>query len=140
MYLTYDEYCAFGGTLEDPAFAQFEFEAEAIVDYVTFNRLVNEEEIPDKVKQLIFYIIGIAQKKGDSMSLGGIVGMTPSSGGRYVTSQSNDGVSISYNGMPAAELYALCDKDIQASINTYLHGIRNSLGRKLLYRGLYPGE
>ena len=30
--------------------------------------------------------------------------------------------------------------ELQKAINRYLQGVRNSLGYKLLYRGIYPGE
>ena len=30
--------------------------------------------------------------------------------------------------------------EIEATVQHYLQGVMNSLGRKVLYRGLYPGE
>ena len=44
MYLTFDEYQEYGGTLDEAAFYQLEFEARAVIDWWTFNRLQNEEE------------------------------------------------------------------------------------------------
>ena len=36
--------------------------------------------------------------------------------------------------------YQKAKNEINDSINRYLAGVVNSAGRKLLYRGLYPGE
>ena len=41
MYLAYEDYQNMGGTLDETAFNDFEFEAETIVDWYTFNRLHN---------------------------------------------------------------------------------------------------
>ena len=30
--------------------------------------------------------------------------------------------------------------ELQTTIQMYLNGVKNSLGQKLLYRGIYPGE
>lgn len=138
MYLTYDEYIGFGGTLDDSTFNDLAFGAEVTINYATFNRLVGETVIPKAVKRLMAHLIEMAHKKADAMSLGH--GSEDGSGSKYVTSQSNDGVSVSYNGMASTDLYALCEKDVQTSIKTYLYGLKNSKGYNLLYRGLYPGE
>jgi hypothetical protein len=54
--------------------------------------------------------------------------------------QSNDGVSVQYSVLHADEIYYNSKKEIDEAIKRYLDGVTNSLGRKLLYRGLYPGE
>ena len=36
MYLTYNEYREYGGTLDETAFADINFEAESYVDWYTF--------------------------------------------------------------------------------------------------------
>jgi hypothetical protein len=135
MYLTYAEYQSMGGTLTENIFNDYEFRAESLINYRTFNRLVNETSIPMQVKRLVKYIIDLVDKQSSAMSLGSNNGANA-----YVTSQSNDGVSISYSGMASTDLFTLCDQDIQKSINAYLQGVSNSLGRNLLYRGLYKGE
>ena len=43
MYLTFAEYTAMGGTLSQTTFDDLEFEAEALVNWYTFNRLKNDE-------------------------------------------------------------------------------------------------
>ncbi len=136
MYLTYQEYKDFGGTLDEPNFNRFEFQAEAEINYATFNRLKNDRVIPVEVKRLTFYLLDLVEKKAAAFSLGkGAEGTSA-----YITSQSNDGVSISYNGMSPSDLIKLCKEDFLNSIRSYLDGVTNEAGRKLLYRGLYPGE
>ena len=136
MYLTYEEYRNMGGTLEEVPFTKFEFQAEAEINYATFNRLKRDTVIAEEVKRLTFYLIELMQKKSAALSLG--KGGTYDS--TYITTQSNDGVSISYNGMAPSDLIKLCKTDSLNAIRSYLDGVTNEAGRKLLYRGLYPGE
>ena len=140
MYLTYDEYKELGGTLDDTTFKTFKYEAEALINYRTFNRLKNMEKVPTEVKRLVFYLLGLAQKKADSLSLGNAGDTTTSNAGAYIKSQSNDGVSITYGGMSSVDLYKMCEVDALKAIDRYLVDVTNELGRKVLYRGLYPGE
>ena len=139
MYLTYLEYADMGGTLPESQYTDLEFEAEAMIDYVTFNRLRNDTVIPDSVKRLVKYLVGLAQKKLESITLGeGEVAL--SSNGAAIKSQSNDGVSISYNGMNAIDVYDSCREEADKAIRHYLYGVTNEAGKYLLYRGLYCGE
>ena len=57
-----------------------------------------------------------------------------------IASQSNDGVSVSYNVLGASDAYKLCGSEIDGLIKRSLQYVTNELGRRLLYRGLYPGE
>ena len=136
MYLTYEEYKTMGGTLDETNFPNFEFQAEAQINRLTFNRLKGDTVIPTEVKRLTHYIVSLMEKKAAAFSLG----KGSSADGVYITSQSNDGVSISYNGMSPSDLIALCEKDSITMIKSYLEGVTNEAGHKLLYRGLYPGE
>ena len=140
MYLTFEEYQENGGTLSATTFNNFEYEAEALINYRTFNRLKNVESVPDEVKRLTRYLIDLAQKKADSLSLGNAGDTTTSNAGSYIKSQSNDGVSITYGGMSSVDLYKMCEVDAHKAIDRYLVDVTDSLGRKLLYRGLYQGE
>lgn len=125
-----------GGTLDETIFADIEFQAEAQINYATFNRLKTDAIIPHEVKRLTKYLVDLFVKKADAFSLG----KGASEEGTYITSQSNDGVSISYNGLAPSDLIELCKADSLNAIRTYLEGVTNEAGRKLLYRGLYPGE
>jgi hypothetical protein len=137
MYLTFDEYQNMGGTLEETAFNELEFEAEAIINYRTFDRLKNDTEYPEAVKMCVYKLIKIAQVQQQAFSLGQDVDGEVKSA---IASQSNDGVSISYNAMSASDAYEQAEKQVNRCVETYLQGVTNELGRKLLYRGIYPNE
>ena len=140
MYLTFEEYQEYGGTLDATTFDTVEFEVSTRIDYRTFYRLKNVEIIPTEVKRLTFYLIDLVQKKADSLSLGNAGDTTTSNAGAYIKSQSNDGVSITYGGMASTDLYKACYAEMDNAIERYLSNVTFEPGKKLLYRGLYPGE
>ena len=139
MYLTYEEYQNMGGTLDSTTFNDCEMEAETIVDWYTFNRLKNDTTYPEELKKcmylLIKYINMQSQLSGIPMG-----GSNDRLVGGSITSQSNDGVSVSYNVLSAQELKADTDSKIKQIIQSTLQTATNELGKKLLYRGLYPDE
>lgn len=137
-YLSYTEYQDMGGTLDEPTFSEFAFEAQTQIDWYTFARLQGETEQCEAVKRCMFAIIRLLQAKQQSMALGA----TGDENGAQaaVASQSNDGVSISYNVMSASELSTAVESQIKETVTKYLQGVKNSLGRNVLYRGLYKGE
>ncbi len=135
MYLTYEEYLRMGCTLDEINFERIRFQAEAQINYATFSRLKRDTIIPEEVKRLTHYLIDLAEKKWAALSLG-----KGSADTAYVTSQSNDGVSISYNGMAPSDLVELCKTDSLNAIRSFLDGVTNEAGHRLLYRGVYPGE
>lgn len=140
MYLTYDEYINMGGTeMEETAFQQLEFEARTIIDWWTFNRLQHESEYPEAVKRCVLKLISLLQIKQSATVVDG----QPQSDGvskAGIASESNDGVSASYNTLSAKEAIDAVDKALESTVRMYLADVRNSLGRKVLYRGLYPDE
>ena len=149
MYLTYDDYIDMGGTIEDEAtFNDFAFEAESIINWYTFNRLKKDTCFSEDVKRCVFALIRLAKLKADAMMLGVDVSGGSSSGGQaipQVAAQSNDGVSVSYNVLSASEVFSALSTathggEIDNLVKRYLHGVTNSLGRKVLYRGVYPDE
>ena len=141
MYLTYAEYQTFGGTLDETAFNDFEMEAETIVDWYTFNRLQNDTEYPEKLKQCMYQLIKLAQQKQAALNPGvSEEGESTEGAGAYIASRSNDGVSISYNVMNASELFKTLKDEFKDTVERYLNGVMNQLGRKVLYRGIYEGE
>ena len=135
MYLTYEEYLRMGGTLDEISFDRLEFQAESEINYATFSRLKGDSVIPNEVKRLTHYLVTLMEKKAAAFSLG----KGSSADSTYITSQSNDGVSISYNGLAPSDLIELSKTDSLNAIRSYLDGVTNEAGRKLLYRGLYPG-
>lgn len=137
MYLTYEEYLNIGGTLDEAAFDNYLIDAEMLIDWYTFNRLENETVIPEKVKKCVYKLISLADMKSKAFVLGREVN---GEGNASVASQSNDGVSISYNTISASQAFDLLKSESENIIKQYLNGVVNSLGRKLLYRGIYPDE
>ena len=137
MYLTYEEYLNMGGTLDEAAFDNYLMDAEMLIDWYTFNRLENETVIPEKVKKCAYKLISLEDMKSKAFVLGREVN---GEGNASVASQSNDGVSISYNTISASQAFDLLKSESENIIKQYLNGVVNSLGRKLLYRGIYPDE
>lgn len=141
MYLSYKEYLEYGGKLDETTYNEFEFEAEALIDYHTFSRLRKDTVISEPVKRLVFALIDIAQKKQATLALGvNSSTAVEGSGEVYITRQANDGVDTTYNSMSATDLYQLCRQETSKTIQRYLSHVVNQAGQKLLYRGLYPGE
>lgn len=140
MYLTFSEYAAYGGTITDETtFNDLEFEASSVIDWYTFNRLQEEETLPEAVKRceykIIQYIVAQQQVSGISAGTGADDSITSN-----VASQSNDGVSVSYNILSAKDAVENSKEQIGQIIKQYLSTVVNSLGQKVLYRGLYPNE
>lgn len=137
MYLTYVEYQSMGGTLDETTFNDLEFEAEALVNWYTFNRLKKDTTFPDELKRLMKYLIGLAYSKSGIINASGSGAVDTQ---KTIASQSNDGVSISYNILSAKDLMDSVKSESQDAIDKYLQGVMNEAGRLLLYRGVYPDE
>lgn len=140
MYLTYDEYLTFGGTIDEAAFDNLEFEARTIIDWWTYNRLQNEEEYPEAVKRCMYKLITLIFTRQQAQLLNSGNDAVSNNTGVGIVQQSNDGVSTTYNIMSAGEIISQSGEDVKSTIRIYLSNVRNSLGQKVLYRGLYPGE
>lgn len=140
MYLTYDEYVEMGGTLEQATFSDCEMEAETIVDWYTFDRLKQETEYPEGVKKCMYLLIKYINLQSQLSGIGTSDDGNAYAGTAGIASQSNDGVSVSYNILSAQELMTNAQTKIKSIIESTLSSVTNSLGRKVLYRGLYPGE
>lgn len=139
MYLTYVEYLEMGGTLDETAFSNYEFSARSIIDWYTFGRLQKEESFSENVKRLMYRLITIAQGR-DQALLGGTEQGADGVHAGVVASQSNDGFSTSFNVLSADKLLDASNKEISNLVNQYLQFEVNSLGQKLLFRGMYPNE
>ena len=140
MYLTFAEYQAYGGTLDETTFNNLEFEAEALVNWYTFNRLKNDTTFPVELKRLMYYLINLALMKNNLLNESGGEESSTGGVGKTIASQSNDGVSISYNVLSAHDLMESIKADSETAIQKYLQGVMNEMGHKLLYRGVYPDE
>ena len=142
-YLTYDEYSEMGGTLDETLFDTLALDAQGYIDWYTFNRLWKEEwrteDVMERVKICMYQLIGLVAAKQNLITPQGT-----NAGGinlnAQVSQQSNDGVSTTYAVLSGELLFTHAKKEIEDNINRNLSGVMNSVGRKLLYRGLYPGE
>ena len=135
MYLTYSEYVEYGGTLDETAYNNVEFEAECFINWITFNRLKNEESYSDEVKRCVFDLISlIVMKRNALLSTGG------NDSDATISQMENDGVSITYNTMSAVDLFDKLSTDANRIVVRYLNGAKNSQGKILTYRGLYSDE
>lgn len=152
MYLSYEAYTTMGGTLDETTFNDYEYEAECIVNWFTFNRLKEETTYPEELSRCMYALIKLAKLKADAMTLGSQTVSTTSGGvtstvttNATIASQSNDGVSISYNSVSASDVFNHLKPfekggEVESTVQMYLNGVKNSLGKKLLYRGIYPNE
>ena len=142
MYLSYAEYEEYGGTMDEASFLPLAFEAESRIDWYTFKRLRKFYDkglpIPFEVKMCEMFLINLIKTKMDLLtpqnSNGGI------NANAQVMAQANDGVSVEYSVLHADEIYYNSKKEIDEAITRYLDGVLDSLGRPILYRGLYPDE
>lgn len=153
MYLTYEQYTEYGGTLEEVTFNEYEFEARSWINWYTFNRLINDDVSENEnVTRCMFKLIKLAELKAIALSLGSqtttiVTGGTTSTvvTSAPIQSQSNDGVSVSYNNISASDIFDKLKQseqgnEIENTVNQYLQGVINSLGQIVLYRGRYENE
>ena len=138
MYLTYEEYEDMGGTLKESAFEDFAFEAESTINWYTFNRLTKETSVSNNVKRLMYRLIGLIQLNQKAQSLGQDTKTGEVSGA--IVNQSNDGFSTSYNVLTASDAIKISESEVKRLVHQYLGAETNSLGHRLLYRGVYPNE
>ena len=140
--LTYEEYIEMGGTLADVnKYNLYEYEVESIINWYTFDRLKNETEYSPEVKQCAYMLINLIIEKYATLNVGSTDADTPTSSVTgQIASQSNDGVETTYVTLSSFNLLTFCTREINNVINYCLRNAVNSLGRRLLYRGYYPGE
>lgn len=108
QYLTYIEYKALGGTLEETPFNLLEFEARQNVDKYTFGRLKELEQQSQEVKLCIFKLINMidSYNKYETQNKG-------------VTSENIDGYSISYS-TPNTNFTESKNSELQSVVKEYL--------------------
>ena len=124
MYLTYEEYQAYGGTLSEADFTLAEFRARKRIDYLTASRVAAMEEVPEAVKLAMLTVI-----KADSA-----VGVAAQAETPLVASFSTDGYSESYGS--AADRTQTVERQLNREIGRLLYGVKDDNGVPLLYRGI----
>ena len=123
MYLTYDEYKQYGGTLSETEYPVAEFKSRKRIDRLTDCRVQNMESVPEAVKLCMVSLI----------KLENTVGIEAQAENPVVTSYSTDGYSESYGkALGASEASEAMNK----TVLSMLYGETDDNGVPLLYRGV----
>ena len=116
-YLTYNDYIAMGGGLDEAAFHRYSFMAKKEIDRETFGRIKSMPDVPEAVRMLTFELIQV-NAKGDLSE-------------ESVTSESVSGWSKSFKDVSKEDF----DKERMRLILSYLSDEYDDQGTPLLYRG-----
>ena len=122
QYLTYQEYLALGGTLEEMPFNLLEFDARKRIDKRTFGRLVDKGQEYKEVKLCIYNMI-ITLNSYSSYD----------TQNKAISSENTDGYSISY-GTPQKSITEAKNSELEDIINSYLANVVID-NVPVLYRG-----
>ena len=124
-YLTYAEYKALGGTLEETPFNVLELKAQKEIDRYTFGRLQTLPTQINEVKVCVYELI----KKLDNYQ------NAETNQAKGISSESTDGYSISY-GTKTSDSVSSMNKDIENCIKIYLSECKLDDGTPYLYCGV----
>ena len=122
QYLTYQEYKALGGTLDEMPFNLLEFNARKKIDERTFGRLVDKGQEYQDVKLCVFKLIPILQSYD-----------TYNMRDKSISSVNTDGYSESYD-TPKEETTKAKESEVADLIETELNDVYVN-GVWVLYRG-----
>lgn len=123
MYLTYEEYKAYGGTLSETDFTVIEFKCRKRIDKLTDCRVQKMSSVPEAVKLCVMSLI----------KLENAVGAEAQAENPVVTSFSTDGYSESYGkAMGVSD----ASTAMNSTIYSMLYGELDDNGVPLLYRGV----
>lgn len=124
MYLTYDEYTAYGGDLTAAQFPAAELRARKQIDRLTASRVAAMETVPEEVKLAMMELI-----KSNAAADVATLAENP-----LVQSFNNDGYNESYGS--ASDQLAVVQSSAAAAVADLLYGVADDNGTPLLYRGL----
>lgn len=111
QYLTYEEYLALGGTLDETPFTLLEFEARREIDLRTKNRLVGKDNIPDEVKLCLYNLINTVSLYANDTN-------------RSVSSETVGNYSVSYgSGANFREILKSKAEEVDDIVRTQLYGV-----------------
>ncbi len=122
QYLTYQEYLALGGTLDEMPFILLEFDARKRIDKRTFGRLVDKGQEYQEVKLCVYNMITILNSYSSYDTQN-----------KAISSESIDGYSISY-GTPQKSTMEAKNSELEDIMNSYLSNIVID-NVPVLYRG-----
>ena len=124
QYLTYEQYQAWGGTLDEIAFNLAEIRARARIDAMTQKRVAYMREVPEQVQAAMMEII----------TVDGTFSASAQASAPVAASFTTDGYSESYGS--AESRTAAIEKQLNRSIETLLDGVTDDEGKPLLYAGV----
>ena len=122
QYLTYQEYLALGGTLEEMPFNLLEYNARKKIDERTFGRLVDKGQEYQEVKLCVYNMITTLNSYSSYDTQN-----------KAISSESTDGYSISY-GTPQKSTTEAKNSELEDVINSYLANVIID-NVPVLYRG-----
>ena len=122
QYLTYQEYLALGGTLEEMPFNLLEYNARKKIDEITFGRLVDKGQEYQEVKLCVYNMITTLNSYSSYDTQN-----------KAISSESTDGYSISY-GTPQKSITEAKNSELEDVINSYLANVVID-NVPVLYRG-----
>ena len=123
QYLTYEEYTALGGTLDQTPFNLLEFEARQNVDKYTFGRLKELKTQNQEVKLCIFKLINLMNSYNSYETQN-----------KAISSENTDGYSVSY-GTPTTDFMEAKNNEIQGVVREYLIDCQLEDGTPYMYCG-----
>ena len=111
QYLTYQEYKALGGTLDEMPFNLLEFNARMKIDERTFGRLVDKGQEYKEVKLCVYNMITTLNSYSSYDTQN-----------KAISSETTDGYSISY-GTPQKSTTEAKNSELEDIIDTYLSNL-----------------
>ena len=122
QYLTYQEFKALGGTLEEMPFNLLEFDARKKIDERTFGRLVDKGQEYQEVKLCVYNMITTLNSYSSYDTQN-----------KAISSETIDGYSVSY-GTPQKSTTEDKNSELEDVINSYLANVVID-NVPVLYRG-----
>ena len=124
QYLTYVQYQAWGGTLDEPAFDLAEIKARSRIDAMTQGRVARMDMVPIQVQAAMMEIIQVD----------GTYSAAAQASAPVAASFTTDGYSESYGS--AESRTAAIEKQLTGSILTLLDGVLDDNGVPLTFAGV----
>lgn len=125
QYLTYDEYKALGGSLDQTPFNLLEYEARRIIDNRTMQRLKGIKKIPQEVKMCMLSLIDTINSYANK-----------SQTSKNISSESVGSYSVSYiTGTQIQETINSKNAELTDMVVNYLTGVVVN-GEHIIYCGV----
>lgn len=127
QYLTYDEYKALGGNLDQTPFNLSEMKARKIIDKYTQGRLIDLETQVQEVKLCVYDLINLGMgydSSGDNYLKN-----------RGISSESTDGYSVSFGSVSSDTVKTRKEEEYNIVFD-YLAECKLEDGTPYLYRGI----